>query len=92
MLPLFNACVNERAFKFSQACISISRASSTQIQAQKGARSLTDPLGAQTLTAYLIVKNTSDAIRFYRKTFEAKELLRIEAPWGTSNYELEHRR
>jgi len=72
--------------------VSISRASATQIEAQKGARRLTDPLGAQTLTAYLIVKNTSDAIRLYRKAFGAKELLRIEAPWGTPNYELEHRR
>ena len=58
-----------RAFKFSQAFVRISRASVTRIQVQKGARRLTDPLGAQTLTAYLIVKNTSDAIRFYGKAW-----------------------
>ena len=49
------------------------------------------PLGADGLTACLIVKNVGDAIQFYKKAFGAKELLRIEAPWGTPNYELEHR-
>ena len=47
-----------RAFKFFQAFISISRANTAQIPAQKEARRLTDPLKAQTLTAYRIVKNT----------------------------------
>ena len=41
------------------------------------------PSGAQTLTAYLIVKNAGDAIQFYKKAFGAKELFRIEAPPGT---------
>jgi hypothetical protein len=49
-------------------------------QAQKEARRLTDPPGAQTLSAYLIVKNAGDAIQFYKKVLGAKELLRIEAP------------
>jgi PhnB protein len=53
-----------------------------QNPAQKEARRLTNPSGAQTLTACLIVKNTGNAIQFYKKAFGAKELLRIEAPQG----------
>ncbi len=41
------------------------------------------PEGAQTITAYLIVKNASAAIDFYKKAFGAKEKYRIEAPKGT---------
>jgi len=51
-------------------------------RAQKEARRLTDPPGAQTLTAYLIVKNAGDAIQFYKKALGAKKRLRIEAPRG----------
>lgn len=61
MLPLPNVCVNEHAFKFSQACTSIPHASLTQIPEQKEARRLTHPPGPQTLTACLIVKNAGDA-------------------------------
>ena len=96
MLPLFNLCVNKRtsshAFTFSQACRGISRARLTQISARKEAPRLTDPLGAQTLTACLIVKNAGDTMRLYKKVLEAKGLLRTEPPWGTPNYELERRR
>ena len=41
------------------------------------------PPAAQTLTAYLIVKNAGNAIPFCKKAFEAKELMRIETPRGT---------
>ena len=44
------------------------------------------PPGVQTLTAYLIVKNTDDAIPFCKKAFEAKELVRIETPRGTEGH------
>jgi PhnB protein len=73
----------------------ISRASTTQIPAQKEARRLTDPLKAQTLTAYRIVKNTGGVIQYYKKAFGAKELLRIEAPRGLVGHaelRIEHRR
>jgi hypothetical protein len=69
----------------------ISRARLTQIPAQKEAPRLTDPLGAQTLTACLIVKNAGDTIQLYKKALGVKGLLRIEPPWGTPNYELERR-
>ena len=73
-------CVNKRAAKFSQAGISISRTSPAQTQAQNEARRLTDSPGAQTLMPYLIAKNSGDAIQFCKRAFEAKELVRIEAP------------
>ena len=44
---------------------------------------LSIPPEAQTLTAYLIVKNAGDVILFCKKAFKAKELLRIETLRGT---------
>ena len=41
------------------------------------------PPWGQALTAYLIVKNTGGAIQFCKKVFDAKKLVRIEAPRGT---------
>ena len=63
----------------------------TDSGAEGSAPSHRSPWGPDGLTACLIVKNAGDAIQFYKKAFGAKELLRIEAPWGTPNYELEHR-
>ena len=41
------------------------------------------PSEAQTLAAYLIVKNADDSILFCKKAYKAKELLRIERLRGT---------
>lgn len=38
------------------------------------------PDGYQTLTAYLIVKNAAQAIEFYKKVFDAVEMMRMENP------------
>ncbi|MFW2571161.1 VOC family protein [Legionella sp. 29fVS95] len=38
------------------------------------------PVGYQTLTAYLIVKNAAKAIEFYKKVFNAVEIMLMENP------------
>ena len=63
-----------------------------QIPSQKKARRLTNPLGTQILTVYPIAKNADDANQLFKKALGAKELSRIEAPWGTPNDESERRR
>lgn len=40
------------------------------------------PEGYHTLTPYLIVDNATRAIEFYKRAFNAKELMRIDAPDG----------
>ena len=70
----------------------ISRASFMKIPPQKIARRLTDPLGVHTLTVCPIARNVGDANQLFKKALRAKDLSRIEAPWGTPNNELERRR
>lgn len=41
------------------------------------------PMGYNTVTAYINVKNAVDAITFYKKAFGAKEVGRITMPDGT---------
>jgi PhnB protein len=40
------------------------------------------PEGHQTATAYLVVKNASEAIAFYQRAFAATELFRLSEPSG----------
>ena len=40
------------------------------------------PEGYHSVTPYLILKNAAAAIEFYKKAFDAVELLRMEAPGG----------
>lgn len=40
------------------------------------------PDGYHTATPYLIVKNATDAIEFYKRAFDATELMRLTAPSG----------
>jgi len=40
------------------------------------------PDGYHTVTPYLIIRDASDAIEFYRRAFGAVELLRMDAPGG----------
>ena len=40
------------------------------------------PEGYHTVTPYLIVRGAADAIEFYKKAFEAKELFRYPSPDG----------
>lgn len=40
------------------------------------------PKGYNTVTPYLIVNNANDAIEFYKKIFNAKEVLRMKQPEG----------
>ena len=41
------------------------------------------PAGYHTVTPYLIVKGAANAIDFYKKVFEATELMRFAGPGGT---------
>ena len=41
------------------------------------------PKGYHNVTAYLCVNGAADAIKFYRKVFRAKEVMRMPAPGGT---------
>lgn len=41
------------------------------------------PEGYHSLTPYLICKGAGDAIEFYRKAFNAEELMRVDGPEGT---------
>jgi PhnB protein len=41
------------------------------------------PAGYESVTPYLIIKNASAAIDFYRKAFGATEVLRLDGPDGT---------
>lgn len=40
------------------------------------------PEGYHSLTPYLIIKNASDAIEFYKKAFDAKVMVRVDGPNG----------
>jgi PhnB protein len=40
------------------------------------------PKGYHAVTPYLIIAGAADALKFYKKAFRAKELLRIAAPGG----------
>lgn len=40
------------------------------------------PEGYNTLTPYLIVKGAKAALEFYKKAFDAQELMRVDAPGG----------
>ena len=40
------------------------------------------PQGYGTITPYLIVKKASEAIKFYKNVFEAKEVMRFDMPNG----------
>jgi PhnB protein len=40
------------------------------------------PDGYHSVTPYLVVKGAADAIEFYRKAFDAKEVMRVGAPGG----------
>ncbi len=42
------------------------------------------PEGRHTVTAFLVVKEASNAIEFYKKAFDAKEVMRMMAPDGKS--------
>ena len=41
------------------------------------------PEGYSTVTPYLIIKGAADAIEFYKKVFNAKELMRFGGPEGS---------
>lgn len=41
------------------------------------------PAGYRSVTPYLCVKGAAEAIRFYKKAFGAKEVMRMAAPGGT---------
>lgn len=41
------------------------------------------PKGYRSVTPYLIVQGAADAISFYKKVFDAKEVMRMPAPGGT---------
>lgn len=41
------------------------------------------PKGYRSVTPYLCVKGAAEAIRFYKKAFGAKEVMRMAAPGGT---------
>ena len=41
------------------------------------------PEGFHSVTPYLCIRGASDAIDFYKKTFDAEELIRIPSPDGT---------
>lgn len=43
----------------------------------------TTPKGYHSLTAYLTVKGTAEAIEFYKKAFNAKEVARLTMPDGS---------
>lgn len=44
------------------------------------------PQGYHSVTPYLIVKNASQALDFYRKAFNAEELFRMDGPQGTISH------
>ncbi|MCB9640998.1 MAG: VOC family protein [Myxococcales bacterium] len=41
------------------------------------------PKGFNTITAYLRIKGASEAIEFYKKVFDAQEIMRLSNPDGT---------
>ena len=41
------------------------------------------PEGFHSVTPYLIIKGAADAIEFYKKAFDATEIMRMDAPGGT---------
>jgi hypothetical protein len=95
MLPLFNVCVNERASAYIQTLPGIHGHIPCQFHADSGAegnapfhRSPWGPVAH----GLPILKSTGEANQLFKKALGAKELSRIEAPWGTPNYELERRR
>ena len=95
MLPLFKVGVNEPISSVHSNYPGHSWAYPVPVSCrfrQKKARRLTDPLGAQTLRVCPIAKNAGDANQLFKKALRAKDLSRIEAPWGTPNDELERRR